>query len=85
MIVINHHIISFLLNRFSVKYRFRFPILHFFTVKSPGIAKRSVSQENAFKKGKNRQLFLKKKKKKKRTIGSGNFFTPTENNFRFLR
>ena len=37
-------------NRFSVKYRFPFPILRFFTVKSPSVTQRSVSQENAYKK-----------------------------------
>ena len=43
--------ISFQLNRFSVKYRF--PFLYnfaFFTVKSHSVTKRSVSQENAYKK-----------------------------------
>ena len=42
--------ISFLLNRFSFEYRFPFVILNFFTVKSPGVTQRLVSQENAFKK-----------------------------------
>ena len=43
--------ISFQLNRFSVKYRFPFPILRgFFTVKSLSVTQRSVSQENAYKK-----------------------------------
>ena len=31
-------------------YRFPFPILLFFTVKSPSVTQRSVSQENAYKK-----------------------------------
>ena len=52
-----HHI-SFLLNRFSVKNRFPFPTLRFLTVKSPqSVTKRSVSQENAFKKSKNPSVF----------------------------
>ena len=73
-----HHI-SFLLNRYSVIYRFPFPILGcfffffffglvlfcfvlffvcfcFFTAKSP---QRSVSQENTYKKSKNRSSFFK--------------------------
>ena len=55
-------------NRFSVKYRFLFPILRFFTVKSPSVTQRSISQENAFKKSKNRSPFLRK------SIGSNNSF-----------
>ena len=51
-----HHI-SFLLNQFSVNYRFPFPILRFFTVKSPSVTQRSVSQENALKGAKTRRLF----------------------------
>ena len=46
------HSVSFLLDRFSVRCRFPFPILRFFTVKSPGVTQRSASQENAFKKSK---------------------------------
>ena len=41
---------SFQLYRFSVVCRFPFPILLFFTVKSPSVTQRSVSQENAYKK-----------------------------------
>ena len=62
------HNISFLLDQFLVKYRFSFPILLFFTVKSPTVTQRSVSQENAFKKSKNPSPFLRK------TIGSNIFF-----------
>ena len=40
---------TFQLNQFSVKYRFAFPILRFFIVKSPSVTQRSVSQENAYK------------------------------------
>ena len=36
--------------RFSVKYRFPFPVLRFFTVKYSSVTQRSVSQENAYKK-----------------------------------
>ena len=51
----------------------------FFTVKSPSVTQRSVSQENAYKKSENPSPFLHK------TIGSDNSFTLIENNFRFLR
>ena len=50
-----------------------------FTVKSPSVTQRSVSQENAYKKSQNPSPFLHK------TIGSDNSFTLIENNFRFLR
>ena len=73
-----HHI-SFLLNRFSVKCEFPFPILRFLTVKLPSVTQRSVSQENAFTKNKNPSSFFPKK-----TIGSVNSFTLTENNFSFF-
>ena len=46
-----HHIL-FILNRFSVKYRFHFQILRIFTVKSPSVTQRS---------------FLKKKNQKTKT------------------
>ena len=52
-----HHI-SFLLNRFSVKYRFPFLVLLFLTAKSPSVTHRSVSQENAPKKSKNPSPFF---------------------------
>ena len=71
-----------LLNQFSIKYRFPFPILVFFTVKSPSVTQRSVSRENAFKRlkeSKNPSAFLRK------TIGSNYSFTLIENNFRLLR
>ena len=64
--------------RFSVKYRFPSPILRFFTVKSPSVTQRSVSQEYAVKKGKNQLPFFRK------TLGSNNYFTLIENNFKFL-
>ena len=47
--------------------------------KSPSIIQRPVSQETAYEKSKNLSLFCVK------TIGSDNFFTLIENNFRFLR
>ena len=50
-----------------------------FTVKSPSVTQRSVSQEYAFKKSKNLSPFF------RRTIGSNNSFTLIENNFWFLR
>ena len=50
-----------------------------FTVKSPSVTQRSVSQENAFKKSKNPSPFFRK------IIGSNNSFTLIENNFRFLK
>ena len=50
----------------------------FFTVKSPSVTQRSVSQENAYKKSSNPSPFLHK------TIGSDNSFTLIENNFKFL-
>ena len=50
-----------------------------FTVKSPSVTQRSVSQENAYKKSQNPSPFLHK------IIGSDNSFTLIENNFRFLR
>ena len=58
LIVINHpHHISFLLNRFSVKYRFTIQILWvlFFSIKSPSVIQRSISIE----KTKSLSLFLK--------------------------
>ena len=59
VIFVAHHI-SFLPNRFSVKHKFTFPILSFFTVKSPSVTQRSVSQENAFKKSKKQSPFFRK-------------------------
>ena len=50
-----------------------------FTVKSPSVTQRSVSQENAFKKSKNLLAFVHK------TIGSNKSFTLDENNFRFFK
>ena len=40
----------FAIPQLSPIYRFPFPILRFFTVKSPSVTQRSVSQENAYKK-----------------------------------
>ena len=58
VIICSQHI-SFLLNRFSVKYIFPFPFFCFcFFVKSPSVTQRSVSHENAFKKSKNRRWFF---------------------------
>ena len=51
----------------------------FFTVKSPSVTQRPVSQENAFKKSKNPSPFS------RRTLGLNNYFTLIENNFCFLR
>ena len=50
----------------------------FFTVKSPSVTQRSVSQENAFKKDKNPSFFFRE------TIGSNNSFTLVENDFSFF-
>ena len=73
-----HHI-SFPLNGFSVKYRFPFTILRFFTIKSPSVTQRSVSQENAYKKSLNPSPFFHK------TIGSYNSFTLIEKQFQVLK
>ena len=50
--------ITFTLNRFSVKYRFTFQNLRFFTAKSPSVTHRSVSQENASEKSNNPSSFF---------------------------
>ena len=56
-----------------------FPNFVSFTVKSPGITQRSVSQENAFKKSYNLSpIFC-------NTIDSNNYFTLIKNKFRVLR
>ena len=55
------------------------PNFAFFNVKSPSVTQRWVSQKNAFEKSKTLLPFLLK------TIGSNNYFTVIENNFRFLR
>ena len=55
------------------------PNFAFFTVKSPSITQRSVSQEKCYKKSKNPSPSFRK------TIGSNNSFTLIENNFKFLR
>ena len=51
----------------------------FFAAKSPSVTQRSVSQESVYKKSKNPSPFFRK------TIGSYNYSTLTENNFRFLK
>ena len=51
------------------------PNFAFFTVKSPSVTQRSVSQENAYKKSLNTSPLFHK------TIGSYNSFTLIENNF----
>ena len=62
------------------KIQISLPNFAFFTVKSPGVTKRLVSEESAFKKSKNPSAFFPHK-----TIGSINSFIPTENKFRLLR
>ena len=64
---------------FQLDTQFPHPNFAFFTVKSPIVTLRSVSLQNAFEKSKNPSPFFLK------TIGSNNFFTLTEHNFRFLR
>ena len=63
----------------NINTHFASQFLHFFTVKSPSVTQRSVSQENAFKKSKNPSPLFRK------TIGSNNSFTLIENNFRFFK
>ena len=63
-----------------MRFFFCFFCFVFFTIKSPSVTERSVSQENAFKKSKNPSAIFCK------TIGSNNnSVTVIENNFRFLR
>ena len=59
MIVINHHTLHFISAKpiFS-KIQISLSNFVFFTVKSPSVTKRSVSQENAFKKSKNPRAFF---------------------------
>ena len=56
-----------------------FPNFASFTLKSPSVTQKSVSQENAFKKSKTPSPFF------RNTIGSNNSFTLIKNNFRILR
>ena len=49
----------YFVNRFSVKCRFPFNFA-FFTVKSPNVTQRSVSQDNAFKRSKHPSPFFPK-------------------------
>ena len=72
-----HHIL-FLLNRFSVKYRFSFQFGGFFYVESL-ILKDRFLKKMLLKRAKTRGLFFRK------TMGSNNSFTLIENNFMFLR
>ena len=74
---------SVLFNRFSVEYKFHskfvLPFLSiylfiFITIKSHSVTERQISQESASKKS-----------KKCKAIGSNNYFTLLENNFRSLR
>ena len=72
------HNISFLLNQFSVKYGFPFPICVFYR-KTPSVTQWSVSRESAFKKSRNPSAFVRK------TISSNNSFTLIKNDLWFLR
>ena len=81
MIVINHRTPHFVSAKSIFSYiQISLPNFAFFTVKSPSVTKRSVSEGSAFKKSKNPSGFFFHK-----TIGSINSFIPTENNFRLLR
>ena len=75
---LKHRTFRFNLINFQLNTDF-LPIFAFFTVKSPSVTQRSVFQENAYKKSSNPSPFLHK------TIGSDNYFTLIENNFRVLR
>ena len=74
-----HHI-SFLLNRFSVKYRFLFPILRFLPQNHLTLLKDRFLKKLLLKraKAKTRRFFFRK------TIGSNNSFTLIEHNFNFF-
>ena len=76
---LKHSTFRFNLIDFQLNTNFPSPNSAFFTVKSPSVTQRSVSQENAYKKSLNPSPFL------HITIGSDNSFTLIENNFRFLR
>ena len=71
-----HFVSTLSIFQLYIDFPFQFGV---FTVKSPSVTQRSVSQENAYKKSQNPSPFLHK------TIGSDNSFTLIENNFRFLR
>ena len=71
---------TFRLNLIDLQLNTDFPFQFcVFTVKSPSVTQRSVSQENAFKQSKTLSPFL------RRTIGSNNSFTLIVNNLWFLR
>ena len=55
------------------------PNFAFFTVKSPSVTQRLVSQDNAFKKSKDPSAFVRK------TLGSNNPFTPIENDLKVFK
>ena len=76
---LQHSTFRFNLIDFQLNTDFPSQFAGFFTVKSPSVTQRSVSQENAFKKSKNPSPFFRK------TVGSNNSFTLIENNFWFLR
>ena len=67
------------LNKNQIKMQISLPNFAFCTLKSPDVTKKSVSQENAFKKSKKRRFFV------CNTIGSNNSFTQIKNNFRFFK
>ena len=71
--------ISFLLNRFLVKCRFPFPILHFLLQNHLALLKDRFLKKMLLKRANTRCLFFRK------TIGSNNLFTLVKNNFRFSR
>ena len=75
-----HHISRFSVNTDFPSYLIlRFCLFVFSQNRGLAISvQRSVSQESDFEKSKNPSAFLRK------TIGSNNFVTPTENNFRVL-
>ena len=76
-IVINYRTPHFISTK-SIFSQLQIPLPTFFTVKSPSVTKKSVFQENGFKKSQNPSPFFPRK-----TEGSKKSFTPVENNFRF--
>ena len=73
------HFVFFLID-FQLNADFPSNFAGFFNHKIPSVTQRLVSQENAFKKSEKPNAFFPRK-----TIGSNNYFTLIENNFRFLR
>ena len=51
---------TFRFNLFNFQLNTDFPSQFFFTVKSPSVTQRSVSQENTYKRAKTRRLFFTK-------------------------